>query len=72
MSIPKLTRDVAALLNISTLTVHNLIRTGRLAEPARDSSNRYVWTAQNIEAARVALTIDRRRREHRQEARHGQ
>jgi hypothetical protein len=45
-----------------------LVSRGAIPAPAKDSANQYLWTDENIEAARQALRIDRRRREHRQPA----
>lgn len=63
---PVLTRDIARAVGVPIQKVYSLVREGRVAEPARDSSGRYIWSASDIEAVRVALRTDRRRREHRQ------
>jgi hypothetical protein len=61
-----LTRDAAPILGEPLPKLCQLIRTGRMVEPARDSSKRFIWTEADLEAARRALQTDRRRREHRQ------
>jgi hypothetical protein len=48
-----------------------LLRSEKIEPPARDSSGDYVWTDGDLERARQALGVDRRRREHREEARAG-
>lgn len=63
---PRLTTEVAEELGTNPNTLICLIRNGRLAAPPKDRSGRYCWSAQDVKAARLALGIDRRRREHRQ------
>jgi predicted DNA-binding transcriptional regulator AlpA len=69
---PLLSRDVARALNVSTERLYALIRSGRLPEPARDSSGRYCWLPEEVDRARAALQVDRRRREHRKGVAHAQ
>ena len=64
---PLLSRDLARALGVVPDRLYALIRSGRLAEPPRDSSGRYVWPAEAVEQARAALGVDRRRKEHRQQ-----
>jgi predicted DNA-binding transcriptional regulator AlpA len=64
--LPFLSRDVAASLGIKLATLYGLIRSGRLAEPTRDSSGRFAWDAASVEAARIAMKTDRRKSEFRQ------
>jgi hypothetical protein len=40
----------------------NLIRHGKIAAPEKDSSGDYIWTEQNLAAARQALEARRQRR----------
>jgi hypothetical protein len=57
--------EVAAELGIPPGTLQQLIRSGRLRPPAKDASGRYCWTPGDVAAARAALSVDRRRKEHR-------
>jgi hypothetical protein len=53
----------AAVLELGT-TYHRLIgliRFRKIAPPGRDSSGDYVWTSEDLERARLALLIDRRK-----------
>lgn len=57
------TRTTAQLLGVSPGALLAAIRSGKVAEPiARDVSGHYLWSEQEIEAARAALAVDRRRR----------
>ena len=58
-----LTRDVARQLDTTANYLQYLIRARRMAEPARDSTGRYVWAAEDIEAARQAMRTDGRTRQ---------
>jgi hypothetical protein len=55
------TAGVARLLDTPYHRLWNLIRSGRLTPPPKDSSGDYVWTDTDVERARAALRIDRRR-----------
>jgi hypothetical protein len=60
---------VAALeLDITQSHLHYLVRARKVKPPARDSSGDFLWSDADLEAARRALAIDRRRREHRRSA----
>jgi hypothetical protein len=43
----------------------SLLRSEKLSPPAKDSSGDYVWSDADLEAARKALSIDRRKKEFR-------
>jgi hypothetical protein len=58
--------SVARLLGITYSHLLGLIRSGRLDPPLKDESGDYVWTDADVERARAALQIDRRRRTCRQ------
>lgn len=54
--------DVAAILGVDRRTVTNWIRTGRIPEPGRDRRNGYYrWSPADVEAARTALALGRRK-----------
>ena len=53
----------AEVLSVSEANLHYLIRARKIAAPSKDTSGDYVWSDSNIEAARQALSVDRRRRE---------
>jgi hypothetical protein len=55
------TPQVAKLLGRSSWWLSSLLRSGKLNPPAeRDSSGHYLWSPADIDAARVAMAIDRR------------
>jgi DNA-binding transcriptional MerR regulator len=54
---------VARLLGVNLPCLLSLPRTGRMAPPQKDSSGHYVWTDADIDRARQALAIDRRRKQ---------
>jgi DNA-binding transcriptional MerR regulator len=53
---------VARQLGVAYSRLFALIREGKLVPPAKDSSGDYVWTEQDVEAARQALASRGRRR----------
>jgi hypothetical protein len=55
------TVGVARLLGVNYQRLWNLIRSGRLDPPRKDESGDYVWDNDDIDRARAALSIDRRR-----------
>jgi hypothetical protein len=59
---PLTTREAARTLGISYAKLWSLIRTDRLSAPPKNSSGDYLWQPADLERARVALQIDRRRR----------
>ncbi len=54
-------------LGVGYYRLLNLMRLGKLTPPAKDSSGDYIWTDEDLEAARFALTIDFRRKTERVE-----
>jgi hypothetical protein len=56
------TPGAADELGVSYSRLINLIRFRRMDPPAKDSSNDYVWTEQDLERARQALAAGRRKR----------
>jgi hypothetical protein len=59
-TMPITTRDVARAIGRTRAFVHALITTDRMPEPPKDSSGRFIWTPELIEAARRAAVHDRR------------
>ncbi len=49
-------------LGVPLSRLRSLFATGRLAPLEKDSSGDYIWSEADIEAARKALAVDRRRR----------
>jgi hypothetical protein len=66
--VPPKTRRAAALLNTTESHLHYLIRSRKIPPPARDDSGDYCWADADLERARAAMKMDRRRREHRRAA----
>jgi predicted site-specific integrase-resolvase len=60
--LPRKSPTAAQELGISYARLINLMRSGKLAPPKKDSSGDYLWTEADMEAARKALMIDRRKR----------
>ncbi len=60
------TREVLQELNASYHRVHSVLRSGKVTPPAKDVSGDFAWTAQDVEAVRHAMTIDRRRKDARE------
>jgi hypothetical protein len=56
------TRRAAEELGITEGNLHYLIRSRKLRPPERDSSGDFIWRDSDLEAARQALRIDRRRK----------
>ena len=53
----------AAELGIRETHLNALVRSGKLGPPSeRDSSGHYLWSDEDLEAARAALRTDRRRK----------
>jgi DNA-binding transcriptional MerR regulator len=61
---PLITSEAAKVLGVPYYQLHGLIRRGLMAEPGRDGSGRYLWSADDVERARAALKVDRRFRAH--------
>jgi hypothetical protein len=68
---PKKTKEVAELLGVRPFNLIAMISAGRLTAPAKDCSGQYVWLTADIDRARVALTVDRRFKQHKQSCREG-
>jgi hypothetical protein len=60
------TAAAAAALNTTYHRLIGLVRFGKIEPPPKDSSGDYLWDADDLERARQALAIDRRRKEYRQ------
>lgn len=60
------TRQAAEVLGTNTAALRAAIERGKIAAPAKDCSGDYVWTVADIATAMAALSVDRRRKEHRQ------
>jgi hypothetical protein len=56
------TRQVARMLGYTPIHLINAIHADRFPAPARNQHGFYEWSAADIEAARVGLAIDRRRK----------
>jgi len=54
------TAAVARALGISYASLFKLIRNGRIAPPARDSSGDYIWMPDDVERAKAALAKRRK------------
>ena len=59
-----LTGEAADRLGVLYTTLHAMLRRRLIPAPDR-SSGRYLWSEADLENARRALGVDRRRREHR-------
>lgn len=57
------TTSVARLLGVSYHRLFDLLRSGQLAPPEKDSSGDYLWVIEDIDRARAALAARARRRE---------
>jgi hypothetical protein len=55
-------RAVATELAISYYRLFELIRSGKLTPPGKDSSGDYIWTPEDVDRARQALAVGRRRK----------
>jgi hypothetical protein len=58
VGLPKKTAAVARELGVSYCRLFGLIRYGKLAPPARDSSGHYVWDTRLIDQARKLLRAE--------------
>jgi hypothetical protein len=56
------TNDVSILLDVLPGHLHSLIRSRRMPPPLRDSAGDFWWSEEDIQRARDALKIDRRRK----------
>jgi hypothetical protein len=52
-------------LGVSYWALMNLLRGRKVTPPARDEAGDYLWTDEDLAAARVALATDLRRKENR-------
>jgi hypothetical protein len=52
----------ARQLGITYYRLISLLRSQKLTPPQKDSSGDYLWSAADLEAARQALLVDRRRK----------
>jgi hypothetical protein len=59
---PLKSRQAAARLKISYYRLISLLRSEKLPAPQKDASGDYIWTERDLENARRALDIDRRRK----------
>jgi hypothetical protein len=59
------TRQVATLLGTNVGRLLAAIYHDRFPAPGKDASGDLIWLAEDIERARAALKIDRRRKEYR-------
>lgn len=58
----------AQQIGISYFLLMSFIRSGRMPSPERDTSGHYWFSREDIERARAAMGVDRRRKEHRHAA----
>jgi hypothetical protein len=56
------TPHAALHLGVGVKRLLAAIRCRRLLPPSKDSSGHFIWTSKDLNRARVALRIDRRRR----------
>jgi hypothetical protein len=54
------TRQLCESLNISHDAIMNALRRRKIQPPQKDCSGDYVWSPAEVEAARLALSVDRR------------
>ena len=52
-------------LGVTYYRLIGLLRAGKMSSPQKDGSGDYLWSDKDLAAARKALSIDRRRKEHR-------
>jgi hypothetical protein len=65
MVLPLKTREAARWLGVSYWRLVSLLRCDKLTPlPQKDSSGDFVWFPEDLERARAALKIDRRRKAH--------
>src|SRR5262245_28750959 len=62
MELPKTTRAAAREAGLMLAQITHAICHGKLVPPAKDETGRYLWTAADIERARQAVAVDRRRK----------
>ena len=61
------TREAVAALSTTYHKLVSLVRFDKLnPPPQKDISGDFIWSEADLERARAALKVDRRRREHRQ------
>jgi hypothetical protein len=58
---PRKTPAAARELGVTVYRLHSLIRGGKLPPPQKDTSGDFIWTDADVDRARRALTLDRRR-----------
>jgi hypothetical protein len=63
MMISHKTRSVCNFLNVRYSHLTCMLRDGRLAPPAKDESGDFVWLDSDIQRAREALAMPRRKRQ---------
>jgi hypothetical protein len=60
---PVLKTPIAARqLGVRYSRLVSLLRHGKIPAPAKDSSGDYLWAGTDLEAARQAMTVDRRKK----------
>jgi hypothetical protein len=52
---------------VTYMNLYNLIRNGKIPPPERDSSGDFIWSDADIERARKALALRKRRKQNAQE-----
>lgn len=57
------TAGAVRLLQTTLPTLTGALRCGKFPAPAKDAHGFYVWTEADLERARQALAVDRRRKE---------
>jgi hypothetical protein len=57
------TPQAARELGVSYWKLCALLRSDKIPFPAKDTSGDYVWSAADLERARAAMQVDRRRKE---------
>ena len=62
MMLPLKTKSAAARLGATVEQLLACIYHGKLAPPGKDESGDYIWFDSDIERARAALAVDRRRK----------
>lgn len=55
------TRQAGQRLGKTGFYMRSLIDSGRIPAPPKDATGNFVWSEQDLENARKAITIDRRR-----------
>lgn len=62
MTLPLKTRSAALAIGATVAQLRGAISNGKLDPPEKDASGDYLWTDEDLDRARAALAVDRRRK----------